>query len=66
MKTHAEMARYVGQSGLYIVDGLQIEVSITDARTIWNRTDLLISPKMGAGHKWVSMDSVKIGVCEVR
>jgi hypothetical protein len=46
--------RYVGKHGELSVELLTIPVLITDARTVWNRTDLEVTPRHGSGFQWVS------------
>lgn len=38
---------------MYRIHGLLIEVKIKDMRTVWGRTDYLISPLAGKGMSWV-------------
>lgn len=44
----------------YSIDGLDIDVTITDARTRFGHLDLLISPTSGSGEKWVERKNLEI------
>jgi hypothetical protein len=44
----------------YTIDGLDIEVTIKDARTRFGHLDLLISPTSGTGEKWVERKNLEI------
>jgi hypothetical protein len=59
--TTADLARYLGQSGtLTTAEGLSVAVSIIDARNMFGRIDLLVTPEAGEGQAWVSEGRVTI------
>lgn len=46
--------------GLYRTGGLGFPVRILDARRVYGRVDVLISPINGQGEKWVQADTVTL------
>lgn len=42
-------------------DDLTIAVAIVSTRENYGRTDVLITPMMGEGRRWVRLDSLEIG-----
>lgn len=60
MKTMSEMAKNVGQYGLYVSgDGLRFRVRVVDARVRFGEVDYLIVPTDGLGEKWVAGNKVR-------
>jgi hypothetical protein len=45
---------YIGIQGRITVDGLDIDVAVTDARVAYGRLDLRVKPVSGEGFRWVS------------
>ena len=45
--------------GLYSINGLLFPVRVLDARKVWGRVDVLISPLGGSGETWVESSKVK-------
>jgi acetone carboxylase gamma subunit len=39
-------------------EGFELDVRVLDARLVWNRLDLLITPLSGTGLKWVDAQRV--------
>lgn len=58
--TGFDLADYMGRTGSLRVDSLRVEVRIADARQVWGRLDLLVSPVAGQGAEWVSAERVTI------
>lgn len=60
----SEMVKLVGHKtgnkeiGLYYSDGLSIEVKLIDAKQVFGRIDVKISPVSGSGDKWVQLDKI--------
>lgn len=48
------------RGGLYRFNGMAFAVHVLDARKVWGRVDLLISPVNGEGQKWVEASTVKL------
>lgn len=42
------------------VEGIRVEVTITDARSRFGHLDLLVEPRKGTGQKWVERKSLRI------
>lgn len=59
-QTAALQAPLISQVASINVDGFTIPVKIKDVRSVWGRTDCLVTPVNGAGEKWVSRDRLKI------
>ena len=55
-----EEIKNIGKTATYTINGLQIEVKITDVRTPWGRIDYEIEPVHGKGSVWVKDDSIRI------
>ena len=51
-RTLAKEVEKHGKLGTISLDGMTIEVEITDARTRYGQTDYLITPVAGHGSKW--------------
>ena len=58
--THMEGAVLTGRRGRLRTEGLEIEVLITDAREVYGRKDVFVTPRAGRGSKWVSLDRVTL------
>lgn len=56
--TAANLAIFVGCTGQLRSGELWVDITILDARTVWNRTDFLVTPAAGTGQQWVSADRV--------
>lgn len=46
------------QFGLYVHQGMKWPVKLIDARKVYGRVDVLITPVNGSGQKWVERNSV--------
>lgn len=46
------------QFGLYLHQNMQWPVKLIDARKVYGRVDVLITPVNGSGQKWVERNSV--------
>lgn len=51
--------RYVGRNANLVIGELTIPVLIIDARTVWNRTDVRVTPLGGFGTQWFAADRIK-------
>lgn len=56
-----EKASKVGKVALYPIDGLLVEVSVTDMKTAWGNVRYKIEPVSGSGEKWVDESSLRWG-----
>lgn len=56
--TAANLAIFVGCTGTLRSGDLKVRISIVDVRTVWNRTDYLVTPVAGSGQQWVSAERV--------
>lgn len=52
----------IGREGELIIGPLGFRVRVLDARRVFNRLDLKVEPIKGSGSKWVSAESVALGV----
>ena len=60
MKTATELGTAIGKVGtLTKLYGLQVEVTILDARQRFGETDYLVTPVTGSGELWVTTHYVK-------
>ena len=50
--TARELAHLIGQRVLLPLGGLRVEVEIRDAREVFGRIDVLVSPVAGEGEVW--------------
>ncbi len=55
-----ELAKLVGRSATLTVGELRVEVTVTDVRANFGRTDYLITPVTGSGQAWVSQTSITL------
>lgn len=55
-----ELATYIGKDGHLNLDGLTIQVKVTDARPRYGRIDLEITPVNGTGSRWVESSRVRL------
>jgi hypothetical protein len=51
---------YRDKQGVISIDGLQVAVDIKDARVRFGHLDLLVTPTLGAGEKWMESRRVII------
>lgn len=59
--TAAQLAKVIGTTGLLrSQEGLQVAVTVTDARESFGRLDYLVAPVAGSGTVWVSSERVSI------
>ena len=57
--TYQGLRTNVGHTGLWKVSDLvRVRVNILDARQVYDRVDLLITPIGGSGKQWVSIQKV--------
>ena len=60
----SEIIRLVGDrtgnsdTGLYSIDGLRFPVRILDARQVFGRIDVRITPINGVGERWISAEGL--------
>lgn len=47
------------KQGLYNMNGMLFPVRVLDARKVWGRVDILISPLGGSGETWVEASKVR-------
>jgi len=66
MATVKELAQYLGRSGHYHVQGMEVAVKVTDARVSFGQVQLEIEPYSGTGAAWVAQDSVRIPIEEAK
>lgn len=58
--THSGLSQFVNIAVTWSPQpGIKFTCVIIDARTSWNRVDVLIQPMAGEGQVWVSAASVK-------
>ena len=56
----ASLSRLIGQQADWKpAEGITFRCEIRDARTVWNRVDVLLVPLSGHGARWVSLESVR-------
>ena len=59
--TTLELQERIGQRARLCVEtSLTVVVQIRDARTVYGRTDYLVTPVEGSGEQWVSADRVTV------
>ena len=51
---------YIGLNATYEINGLNVKVEITDARTRFGHLDLLVQPRAGTGIRWVERKNLVI------
>jgi hypothetical protein len=64
MATVKEMAQYLGRSGRFHVQGMEVAVRVIDARLSFGVVQLEIAPYSGSGSAWVARDSVRLPIEE--
>ena len=64
MGTVKELAQYLGRSGRFHVQGMEVAVRVVDARVSFGQVQLEIEPYSGSGTAWVAQDSIRISVEE--
>ncbi len=52
-QTASELARAIGKTGVYEMDGLQVPIEVLDVVIHWGKPKFLITPVGGQGSKWV-------------
>ncbi len=53
-----QLSANIGKQGLLSVSGLQVLVNVLDARTVFGRIDLQVTPVNGTGSTWVESSRV--------
>jgi hypothetical protein len=62
----AELSRLIGRSGRAALSAsgknqvLHVDVTVLDARELYGRRDVLVSPVAGVGEAWVSLENVEL------
>ena len=57
----AVLARLIGRTVMVRVDhAWQVEMTVRDARQVWGKVHLLVSPTHGTGEAWVDWDRTEI------
>ena len=56
--TATKLAAHVGRVVLLRASGLDVEVMVLDARQVFDRVDLLVTPTQGSRSNWVSAERV--------
>jgi len=51
--------KFPGGEGFVTIDKLTVAVRVLDARKVFGRIDVLVTPKEGRGEQWISMDRVE-------
>ena len=57
--TTAETMNMIGALVKLPIDGFEIPSIVKDIRTVWGRTDALVTPENGDGEMWVNIDRLK-------
>ncbi len=59
-----ELAKFIGKKAIYTFmigkSLVSIEMTITDARHIFNRDEVLLVPVAGSGAGWANINNIKI------
>lgn len=55
-QTAATLLPALGSTVLLRVERLSVRCRVMDARSVWGRVDLLVTPEAGDGSQWVSAD----------
>lgn len=54
-------AQYRGRAGMVeIRESMRVDVLVADARKAYNRLELLVRPRAGAGESWFNVDAVTL------
>lgn len=53
-----ELSKMIGTTGRWLVEGVEVDVNILNARSAYGRTDLKIGPVAGRASRWVSADRI--------
>ena len=61
MATTLELAKYIGMNGTLSTGSLRVPITISDARQVFDRVDVLVQPVGGIGFQWVSIERIKLG-----
>lgn len=59
-----DLEAYFGLEGIINLNGLEVIVTITDARTRYGHLDLRVTPKAGDGQVWVERKNIVIPLDE--
>lgn len=51
---------YKGMEGTIDVNGMRVNVIVTDARVCYGRFDLCVEPRSGVGFRWVDYRNVQL------
>ena len=54
------LATAINREGLLQVDGLRIQVKVTDVRQVFGRIDYEVTPTQGSGSQWVESSRVTL------
>jgi hypothetical protein len=55
-----ELSSAIGKEGVVFIDELSIGIKITKERFRYGHYDVLVSPLVGNGEKWVEFHKVKV------
>tara|TARA_Y100000310_G_scaffold225593_1_gene227600 strand:- start:558 stop:761 length:204 start_codon:yes stop_codon:yes gene_type:complete len=58
--TARESAAYIDRTGHLRCDDLSVDVLVVDARQVWDRVDVKVTPVSGTGEQWVSLERVTL------
>jgi len=58
------LGQFLGRSGHFHVQGMEVAVKVVDARVSFGQVQLEIEPYSGSGSAWVALDSIKISTEE--
>lgn len=51
---------YKGMEGTVDINGMSVNVVVTDARVCYGRLDLCVEPKSGVGFRWIDYKNVSL------
>lgn len=63
MATAVELADYVRRTGTLTIpsgEGFKVKIRVVDARAIFGRTELRVTPIAGSGETWATVQSVAL------
>jgi len=60
MTTVKELAQYLGRSGHFWLNAMEVAVTVLDARISYGFVQLQIEPVSGRGTAWVQLESVQL------
>jgi len=56
-----DCSNLIDRSGLLVdADAWAVAVRIVDARRVFGRVDVLVTPTRGRGERWVSLDRIRL------